>query len=553
MNRNKLLLLLLMPLITVVAMGQGPQLARLGYVNLGGGWQPWSAIGSGGPPGYPLESILLYCQNGSTIAPCAPPSSGGPASFTNVSTQTGGVSQTWPVGAGGVTAHQLVIYDDAGGVIDATDASQYAGIAASTAASGTVEVFNEGFASCVFDGPASPGDIAVPSSTNPGQCDDSGNTTPYAVGVFTPLVGIIQSNVVNPGDVGKVFLFSQSIFGLFANDLNVPGTLSVGTSGGQIKITGVTTDNLQLLSHTNADTVNLRTHKVTTGEVDLAADPTTALQAGTKQYIDGRSGVTSFKARTGAILAVSGDYTAAQVTNAFDTSNAGMQSIAGGITSALGGFSSTNGDISIFGGHSLLTSNIKDTSGGLAATIAAGKFTFPGLATFTLGLTVPVGQSVNTPIIRDNAGNAAATLSAGAFTFPQVGTFTLGAKIGTGQTMTAPPEMVAYSGGGMALATLNNLSGAPLTMISPITITRLEWQLNATATGCTVQPQVTVMVNSVASALVATVNLASFFGHQDTNVNVPAGQNVQLKVTTASAGCTPTTSTFQGQVHYLMQ
>jgi hypothetical protein len=77
MNRKKLLGLLLMvvtlPFLGLAAFAQGAQEARLGYINLGAGWVPWNAIVVGGTaPGYPLQSVLLYCQNGSTIGPCAP-------------------------------------------------------------------------------------------------------------------------------------------------------------------------------------------------------------------------------------------------------------------------------------------------------------------------------------------------------------------------------------------------------------------------------------------------------------------------------------------------
>lgn len=60
-------------LLPVVAQAQGAQEARLGYINLGAGWVPWNAIEIGGTaPGYALQSVLLYCQSGTTIAPCNP-------------------------------------------------------------------------------------------------------------------------------------------------------------------------------------------------------------------------------------------------------------------------------------------------------------------------------------------------------------------------------------------------------------------------------------------------------------------------------------------------
>lgn len=73
MNWKRIGLVLATPLIALAAMAQGAKEARLGYINLGAGWVPWDAIEIGGlAPGYPLQSILLYCQSGSTTAPCNP-------------------------------------------------------------------------------------------------------------------------------------------------------------------------------------------------------------------------------------------------------------------------------------------------------------------------------------------------------------------------------------------------------------------------------------------------------------------------------------------------
>jgi len=73
MKKCLLLLSSVLFLLPAIAHAQGAQEARLGYVNLGTGWQPWNAIQIGGTaPGYALEGVRLYCQSGSTIAPCNP-------------------------------------------------------------------------------------------------------------------------------------------------------------------------------------------------------------------------------------------------------------------------------------------------------------------------------------------------------------------------------------------------------------------------------------------------------------------------------------------------
>lgn len=181
------------------------------------------------------------------------------------------------------------------------------------------------------------------------------------------------------------------------------------------------------------------------------------------------SSVASVFTRIGAVTANTGDYTAAQVTNALDTSNTGTQTMQGGLT------------------------------------LAAGKV-------------------VNSPSV----------------------------AIGGGQAMTKPPEMVAVFGNA-TLSSLGNLTGTAYTPAVPITITRIEWQLSATATGCTTNPVVAINVSGTVSGFTATIPLTTFFGHVDSTLNVAANSNLQIKVTTASAGCTPTTSTGSMVMHYVMQ
>lgn len=80
------------------------------------------------------------------------------------------------------------------------------------------------------------------------------------------------------------------------------------------------------------------------GDNSNNAATTAFVQAAVNAAIGGlTTGVSSVFGRAGAVVAASGDYTAAQVTNAADLSNAGLQTFAGSITTGpgLGGFTGT--------------------------------------------------------------------------------------------------------------------------------------------------------------------------------------------------------------------
>jgi hypothetical protein len=86
----------------------------------------------------------------------------------------------------------------------------------------------------------------------------------------------------------------------------------------------------------------------------------------------GGGAVTSVFTRTGAVVAVSGDYTAAQVTNALDISNTTGYTLQGNLT--------------IVAGKSLNTGIIRDTAGNAVATLGSGAATFPNAPNLTLGV-----------------------------------------------------------------------------------------------------------------------------------------------------------------------
>lgn len=74
-------LLFIAPVATMLLLGQGyPLRSALALVFNGTSWVTWTAVGTGGPPGFALDSIRLYCQSGSSIGPCAPSTTTGTVS-----------------------------------------------------------------------------------------------------------------------------------------------------------------------------------------------------------------------------------------------------------------------------------------------------------------------------------------------------------------------------------------------------------------------------------------------------------------------------------------
>lgn len=93
----------------------------------------------------------------------------------------------------------------------------------------------------------------------------------------------------------------------------------------------------------------------------------------------GTGAVSSVFTRTGAVVATTGDYTAAQVTNALDLSKSGTQTM--------------TGSLAIPSGQSINTPIIRDAAAVAAITLASGVATFPNSIGLTLGIKNNIAQS----------------------------------------------------------------------------------------------------------------------------------------------------------------
>lgn len=120
--------------------------------------------------------------------------------------------------------------------------------------------------------------------------------------------------------------------------------------------------------------------------------------------------------------------------------------------------------------------------------------------------------------------------------------------------MSNVPE-VLVSLGQININTVNSLTSVPMTPTLPIIFRRVEWNLPTLGTGCTTTPVITVQVGGSASSFLVnmtTVNTA-FQGAGGGFIDVAVNQNIQLKTTTAAAGCSVTPGNPFITVHYTMQ
>jgi hypothetical protein len=136
------------------------------------------------------------------LVACALAQTGSPQSWTGVELNGGAslttqpLTETFTVGAGGVTANTLVITDSSSqaNIIAATGSTAY-GIAISTiAAGGTVEVARYGQVACLVDaGGATQGDLVIAGTANVTYCKDSGQTLSINIPIGSSIIGVFRT------------------------------------------------------------------------------------------------------------------------------------------------------------------------------------------------------------------------------------------------------------------------------------------------------------------------------------------------------------------------
>ena len=394
------------------------------------------ATGATGPTG-PQGSTGLTGATGpqgpqgttGATGPTGPP---GPQGLTGLTGATGPQGPTGPTGATGPQGPQgatgpagpsTVSYTSNGSTInllqklttvssasraaDATtsDLTGLTGIASSTAAAdATVLVSVYGTASCVFDGATTAGDYVQSSTTVAGNCHDVGASYPTA----NQVLGFVLSSNGSAG-VYSVFLFGVEIRANAAAPVSsvFARTGVVTANSGDYSVAQVT-GAAPLASPTFSGTVTIPTAAITTlsgapnfagaatGQTASTADNSTKLA--TTAYVQNQgyvtsssSPVTSVFARTGAVTATSGDYSAAQVTGAAPLAS---PTFTGTVTIPTAAITTLSGAPNFSGAATGQTASTADNSTKLATTayVQATNQAYAPLAspTFTGIVTTPI-------------------------------------------------------------------------------------------------------------------------------------------------------------------
>jgi hypothetical protein len=108
------------------------------------------------------------------------------------------VTETWTVGAGGVTANTLVQTDASAPLKIVASTTGFYGVAmSSVSAAGSVEVARFGTVACVTDtGGATAGDLVVIGTGSAIDCKDSGQTSSGAIAIATRIIGVFRSTAI---------------------------------------------------------------------------------------------------------------------------------------------------------------------------------------------------------------------------------------------------------------------------------------------------------------------------------------------------------------------
>lgn len=121
-----------------------------------------------------------------------------------------------------------------------------------------------------------------------------------------------------------------------------------------------------------------------------------------------------------------------------------------------------------------------------------------------------------------------------------------------------PTDAVAFFNT-INLNTVSSNASSVITPVAPITITRVEWSFGSIGVGCTTLPVVSVVIGGAAQTPTITMTSVNskFQDFANVTINVTAAQVtansvIQLRTTTAAAGCTTTPSNPAMIVHYRM-
>jgi len=509
-------------------------------------------------------------------------------------------------GTNGTTPNQLAIYNAAATGAQTAGTSSTDGVigivSGNAGTSGNAVITWAGLAACNFDasGPA-PGDYVVASTTQAGKCHDTGSTTrPSGVQV----IGRIESGQVRVslgppsggggGAVSSVFgrtgavsaqsgdysaaqvtgaapLASPTFTGVvttpdgtmvsasgwagsptFLNNVTVSGNLNVAGNINQTG-SGPTQWSGKEWSGTTAT--------VPTGmdfSLGVGSDGTFRCQlaSGASCMPSSGNAVTSVFGRTGAVVAQSGDYTAAMVglgnvTNNAQTQAAIVPNTAPGAGQILVGNSggtayapqSLSGDCALGSGGAITCTKTNGTAFAASATVNttnASNITSGTLPHAQLPALVGADIPNNSANTAGSAGSlsAASVLPAGTTsTTPSAGDNS--GKLAT--TAYVKNEIYLSWTCPVAGATTTGVSYCNWTLPAGITVTGFDLAASTAPAGCTTYPTLQVWDGTakaeVGSYSIAMASGSNFYTQVTGSTSVASGHLLRVKVTTGGSGC----------------
>ncbi len=198
----------------------------------------------------------------------------------------GALTQTFPIGSGGVTLGYLVSVSSGSAVIS-TSSSSFAGVAMSSGTTGNVEVSLTGEASVYFAGAATAGNIAI--ANNAGQAIDSGFTSAQQIAFPTRILGRILAPGTTAAGLNPVNLDPKGAVGTLINTtpMNTVGTAYV--AGQQFNGDTNTTPSFAIPAFTVAATPGAQTYTIggTTYTINTTGITANSLCSGVSYMVAG--------------------------------------------------------------------------------------------------------------------------------------------------------------------------------------------------------------------------------------------------------------------------
>jgi hypothetical protein len=400
--------------------------------------------------------------------------------------------------------------------------------------SGNAVITYRGYVPCSFDGGTTAGDYVVVSTTNPGDCHDTGMTTrPTGVQVLG------RAESTNAG---------ANTYGVRIS-LDAPGgtgaPLASPTFTGTVTLPDGTTDSASGISLATA----LALPSGSTATTPSAADNST--KVATTAYVKNQGYVANTTTVNGHALSSNVTVSASDITSGTlphaqlpALVNGDVPNNAANTTGSAGSLSAAS---ALPNGTTATTQSSSDNSTNVATTAYVKAQAY-----------VPNTTTVNGHALSSNVTVAPADLAAGALANGMTASTQSAGDNSTKLATTAYVRSEAQFAWTCPVAGSTAVSqNCNWTLPVGLTITGFDFAANTAPAGCTTYPTVQVW-DGTASAEVGSYSITlssgnNFYTQVTGSTNVAAGHLLRIKVTTAAAGCTTNAGGMVATVTYQMQ